>query len=233
MNWKNIALSYINNLKYLGQSKGKLLCLKCMILLNDDLLMEIKTKKDREELQKLSIQLRKQDFNNDMVEDVYKLNKHVIVEIMSNSDIYKKIKELFDKNPPSYEKIVRIERNINPILENKFIKHTTKLNTEYTFHGSKNNENYDLILKNGFDISKSLNGLMGLGIYVAKDALMSCGYTHSISTEIGVIKNMLVCRTLYDKSEDGKSTNSYTDFYCIRDEDRVYPEFIIYYTVNS
>jgi hypothetical protein len=235
MNWKNVVVSYVNNLKYLGESKGKLLCFKCMELLNDDLSIEVKTRKDRENIQNnfLITQLKKQEFYDDMVKNAYEMNKHIIVEVIPTSNIYNKVKKLFDNNPPQYERIVRIERNINPNLEKKFLKYTDILETEYTFHGSKNNENYDLILKNGFDISKSHNGLMGFGIYVAKNALMSCGYTHVINTEIGVIKNMLMCRTLYDKSIDGVNYLSNSKFYCIRDNDRVYPEFIIYYTVKQ
>jgi hypothetical protein len=229
-----MAISYVNNLKKLRETKGNLLCLKCMIPLNEDLLMEIKTRKEHDNAynKQMQVLLQKQEFYDDIVKNAFDINKHVIINVMPSSDMYMKVKKLFDKNPPQYRKIVRIERNINPTLERKFLKYADKLQTEYTFHGSRNNENYDLILKNGFDIKKSLNGLMGIGIYVAKYASMSCGYTHNIGTEIGVMKNMLMCRTLYDKSKDGINNFSGTDFYCIRNDERVYPEFIIYYTIN-
>lgn len=232
--WKSDVIVYINYLKFFGVDKANQLCQPCLGQMIADLKLEFDSRAARQKKieKKGEANISQQKYYNEMVAKAHKENRHIIFELNKDMDVFDDMMKLFLKNPPyRFNSIVRIERNINPELERKFLAKSINLETEYLFHGSRN-ENYDLILKDGFDIKKSRNGLMGYGIYVAFTATMSSGYTHDIDTEIGKLQNMLICRVAYDPKADDENNSSMSKFYCIKDEDRVYPEFIIYYTLE-
>lgn len=92
------------------------------------------------------------------------------------------------------------------------------------FHGSNNN-NYVNIATKGFDITRSKNGLLGVGVYFAVNASYSNQYTDSLELPgSNVVKNMLMCR-VYKVPSDQTGT----DIICIKDDRRAYPMYIIYY----
>jgi hypothetical protein len=232
--WKSDVIVYINYLKFFEIDKANQLCHTCLGQMIIDLKLEFDSRSARQKkIDKRGQEIiSQQKYFDETVAKAHKENRQIIVELDKNMDVFDDMMKLFLKNKPyRCNSIVRIERNINPDLERKFLAKSINLDTQYLFHGSRN-ENYDLILKYGFDIEKSKNGLMGYGIYVAVTASMSSGYTHDIDTEIGKLQNMLICRTAYDPKRDDENTASTTKFYCIKDEERLYPEFIIYYTLK-
>ena len=121
-------------------------------------------------------------------------------------------------------KIIRIERINNPKLLQEFEKASSGLKPAYFFHGS-NNSNYVSIANNGFDIGRSRDGLLGVGIYFAVDAQLSSQFTTGVREHRGeCIYNMLYCKVAV-APEDGYEC----DMRCIRNDRRAYPEYIIYY----
>ena len=234
--WKRDVIVYINYLKLLEIDKANQLCHDCLVHMITDLKMEIDSRNARQKRidDKGKKLLSEQKYYDEIVAKAHKENRHLIIELDTNLDVYEDMMKLFIKTKPHRcNNIVRIERNINPYLERKFLSKSVNLEPEYMFHGSRN-ENYNPILKGGFDINKSKNGLLGYGIYVARSASMSSGYTHNIDTEIGKLQNMLICRVAYDEKNDeiSGSGNTSSSFYCITDDERVYPEFIVYYTLE-
>ena len=169
---------------------------------------------------------------------IYNETKHLIGSTKDQDDVeeqrfiklndddqdYLMIKRLFDDRSLKYE-IIRIEKNINPELYQKHLIQLYKSNKskEYLFHGS-NNDNYNNILKNGFDISKAKSsGLLGAGIYFAKYLTYSNSYTNPLKTEIGDLKNVLLCSVAFNEFKNSG------DIFAVFDQNDGYPEFIIYY----
>lgn len=162
-----------------------------------------------------------------------------------HSDEYKHIKKKFEKTL-SY-KILRIEKSNNPILEKKFMErssHLTCENIKYLFHGS-NDKAYDNILETGFDLEyASPHGLIGAGIYFAKDASYSHGYGRITSTNLGKINHILYCKVNVGKTCLGHTglmqtpagfDGVHSDYrtYAFFDNYQGIPEYIIYYLVED
>jgi hypothetical protein len=144
--------------------------------------------------------------------------------VSPDSGAYEMTRERFNKSM-NY-RVIRIERINNPTLRDQFDNHC-KTNGIYRwlFHGS-NNDNYVSIAKGGFDIKRSKNGLLGIGVYFAENASYSNNYINSLITETDndPIMNMLLCRVCL--TSDDRTNN---DIHCIIDDRRAYPEYIIYY----
>jgi hypothetical protein len=124
-------------------------------------------------------------------------------------------------------KIIRIEKVINLKLEKQFEEHNKVEESEihYLFHGSQN-QNYDSILNDGFklEFAKS-TGLLGAGIYFAKNASYSHTYTQDILTkEKGTIKNMLCSKVILNKNAVCGG-----DIWAVFSESQCCPAYIIYY----
>jgi len=144
--------------------------------------------------------------------------------VSPDSGAYETVRVRFNESMNYH--VIRIERINNPTLRAQFDSHC-KTNGIYRwlFHGS-NNDNYVSIAKGGFDIKRSKNGLLGIGVYFAENASYSNNYTNSLATHTDndPIMNMLLCcvyLTSYDRTNNG--------IHCIIDDRRAYPEYIIYY----
>jgi len=172
-----------------------------------------------------------------------------IQAILYHGDTYQNFKDRFtvlEADDPMYDivakrfqasvtnEILRIEVHNNPKLRTKYetfkSTHTSVNNEKLLFHGSKH-ANYLSILNDGFDISRSGDGLQGRGIYFATNASYSIsGYAESIMLENGKgddlykVGNMLCCY-VYPTADTGTNSNNY----CIRDADQCYAMYIIYY----
>lgn len=161
-------------------------------------------------------------------------------------------------------KIIRIEHSVNPTLLKSYLKRKydifgdtsdtppmmkfsldNRYGENYMFHGSQNKA-YDAILDTGFDISYSRStGLLGQGIYFARNASYSDGYACMINTDQGPIGIMLVCRVLLgtkiDVGQTGltslpagvHSVSGAGDIYAVFNNFQAYPEFIIYYEKSN
>lgn len=157
--------------------------------------------------------------------------KSEIVYLDDDSNEYqsmvKKFHNSMDKNIYT---ILRVEKNINPILLKRFEDIKKKFNVSnegHYFHGSSN-QNYDPILDKGFDINLAKDGALGKGIYFAENASYSDGYTRDIITDKGCVKNMLCCRVVFGK-ENVNFKKGHSDTYAVYSNEQCYPEYIIYY----
>jgi hypothetical protein len=83
-------------------------------------------------------------------------------------------------------------------------------------------------LKEGFKIELAKNGLLGKGIYFAENASYSTSYTSQIATDIGDVKNMLVCRVKLDEKSVSRD-----DIHCVSNQNQGYPAYIVYYTQSG
>lgn len=126
-------------------------------------------------------------------------------------------------------KIIHIEKNINKKLQKKCKNREDKAKSiKYLFHGS-NNDNYDNIMNNGFDITYANPfGSLGKGIYFADYLTYSNNYTNNIKTEIGLVKNILLSKVSFIEGSYKKGSSIYAVF----DNYDAYPEFVIYYKSN-
>jgi hypothetical protein len=130
-------------------------------------------------------------------------------------------------------KVVRVEQVNNPKLMDEFTSATASVSGEWKwlFHGS-NNQNYISIAKGGFDMSRSKNGALGYGVYFAQNASYSYGYTNALSCNGTIYGNILLCKVLITGADrDMKGTGA--DIYCITNDRRAYPYYIIYYEAGS
>lgn len=133
--------------------------------------------------------------------------------------------------------IFRIERNNNLDLWRQFVTRRDLagvIEEKEMFHGSYN-DNYMSILMNGFDIGRSKNGLLGVGVYFAESSTYSNSFTQEVelvdAEKYGAprtLKNMLMCRVL-TRADTGHGD----DILAIRDDRDAYPEYIIYYTITK
>lgn len=143
---------------------------------------------------------------------------------------FKKVYNEFSKTMHGV-KVLRIEKNRNITLFNKFKEQKTRLLVSHSseiflFHGSSD-QVYNNILKTGFDISFSGNGTLGKGIYFAKNASYSNGFAKIKHTRRGDIRVMLYCRVVL-----GLNNKHYIDggdIFCVKNNFQGYPEYIIYY----
>ncbi len=165
------------------------------------------------------------------------------VILSSNQEKYQEIAKRF-KETLSYT-IIRIERNMNPILKRKFDQCSQQLscqNIKYLFHGSSN-QAYDNILNTGFDCQyASPSGLLGKGIYFAEDASYSHIYGRITNTNIGQINHLLYCPVNLGRTCQGHTglIECPNGFDAVHSDHRTYavfanyqglPEYIIYYQV--
>lgn len=145
---------------------------------------------------------------------------------------YKVIKDRFHSSVQN--EIIRIEVHYNPHLLQKYeeykAKHSSTDGEKLLFHGSRH-ANYLSILNDGFDISRSKDGLQGCGVYFATNASYSIsGFAETIMLEgtegqdLYKVGNMLCCQ-VYPTSDTGKRDNNY----CIRNAEQCYPKYIVYY----
>ena len=158
---------------------------------------------------------------------------------------FKRIEEHFHRTVKN--KIIRIEKTNNPVLEQKFIERSKQLTCQkiqYLFHGS-DNKAYDAILETGFDLSYAkTSGALGAGIYFAEDASYSHGYGRITPTTLGKINHILYCKvnmgrvcegrtglTEAPKGFDGVSGGANT--YAFYHNFQGIPEYIIYYLVED
>lgn len=182
-------------------TKCKTMCFKCLTGTYTDFKSEIVT--------------RSVDVRND---------KKIIMKLDEKTSEFTSISQLFTKTVK--HTILRIEKNINMDLLQKYNQIHKFISEQVLFHGSPN-DNYTSILRDGFNISCAKeSGLMGKGIYFADDASYSTSYTHVISTDIGNVKNILVCRVKF--TEDTKHMES-SNIHCVYNQYQGYPEYIIYY----
>jgi len=170
---------------------------------------------------------------------------HRYVILDESSAEYNDIKKRFDETLSF--KIIRIEKNNNPLLEQKFQERSKKLtaqNIKYLFHGS-NDKAYDNILETGFDLEySSPHGLLGKGIYFAEDASYSHGYGRMTKTNIGKINHLLYCKVNLGKTCKGHTgifetpsgydaVHSDGRTYAVFDNYQGVPQYIIYYLVED
>jgi hypothetical protein len=162
-----------------------------------------------------------------------------------SSSEYINIKEHF--NATVSFKIIRIEKNNNPSLEQKFNERSKQLtcqNIQYLFHGS-HDKAYDNILETGFDLDYSApTGLLGKGIYFAEDASYSHLYGRLTRTNIGKINHLLYCKVNLGQTCKGQTgliqtppgfdgVHSDHKTYAVFDNYQGMPEYIIYYLVEN
>lgn len=204
--------------------KNLKICKNCCDNIVKDIRLELG---NREKYCQQPLALKKEDPSNNL-DDIYELH--------TNDKEYCEIKKLFLNSIKGEVSIIRIEKNINSKLLKKYHEKSAELCTninqqrKYYFHGS-HNQNYDSILKDGFDINLAKDGTLGKGIYFAEEASYSNSYTYNIKTDIGGIKNMLCCRVTFGKlgSNYKKSDAGGSKIYAVYSNDQCYPEFIIYY----
>lgn len=140
---------------------------------------------------------------------------------------YKKIEGLVQGLP-----IYRIEKNNNPKLYEEFTRATVGAETRLMFHGSRN-DNYIKILTDGFDINKSRDGLLGVGVYFAGGPHYSYSFTSplrvvdSSGASVANILNMLVCRVAITSG-----TRHGGGILCVPSDRHCYPEYIVYFRAN-
>lgn len=175
-----------------------------------------------------------------------------------SADLHKLISDRIAQTRSDVE-IIKIEQSYNASLLSKYTQrkyhmfgptHDTipsftfdtqaPLGENYMFHGSKNTA-YDSILDKGFDISFSKpTGLLGKGIYFARDASYSDNYADKLATDKGHIGIMLLCRVILGTKMDlgkpgieklpaGVHCTYLGDIYAVFDNYQAYPEFIVYY----
>lgn len=142
-----------------------------------------------------------------------------ITKLDEQSEEYKMVSQKFHESMTNT--ICQIEKNINPNI-NKNVVGT------YLFHGS-GNVNYINILRNGFDVSKSRDGMLGRGIYFAQNASVSHDYTYGLTVrkDKQTVWNMLLCKVDLTGARSG--TLSSSAIWCVPDDTQCYPEYIIYY----
>lgn len=141
---------------------------------------------------------------------------------------YKMVVERFQETVD--EKVIRIEQVCNTDLEQEFQGQICGKGTlQWLFHGSQN-ENYVSIAQNGFDIERSKDGLLGRGVYFAQNASYSNGFTHYVmeKEDSKHIANMFLCK-VYILAEDIKGQ----DIYCIHNDRRAYPKYLVYYQLEN
>lgn len=148
-----------------------------------------------------------------------------------NTEPYRMVLKHFSESVKN--EIIRVERINNPPLQSEFetacrASQSSVSDIRWLFHGS-NNDNYINISKGGFDIKRSKNGTLGVGVYFAETASYSAGYTNRIqektkSESTHIVANILLCKVDL-RPEDGHIG----DIYCIRNDRRAYPQYIIYY----
>lgn len=175
--------------------------------------------------------------------DNQKIGRYVCLN--DHSDEYTKIAEKFSQTL-KYP-IIRIEKSNNPILEEKFLQTSKRIQTyniKYLFHGS-NNKAYDKILETGFDINyASPHGFLGQGIYFAENASYSHSYGRILKTNVGQINHLLYCKVNLGqtcKGHTGLTANpnnfdgvhSDHETYCVFNNHQGIPQYIIYYVINS
>jgi hypothetical protein len=122
--------------------------------------------------------------------------------------------------------VFRIERNNNPKLLKEFKQATKgKGKEQLLFHGSQN-INYMNILTNGFDISRSNCGSLGVGVYFAQDASYSNGFTSPLllGDKDTQVYNILLCRVVL-----APGTGAGAGIWAVRNDRYAYPEYIVYY----
>lgn len=125
-------------------------------------------------------------------------------------------------------KILRVEEINNLTLLGEFNDAiNSDLQQLWLFHGS-NDQNYISIATNGFDIKRSKNGLLGCGVYFAKKAMYSNSYTEILQTDKDRVMNMMLCNVYYNPKEDRYDKNA--EIYCITNDRRAYPKYIVYYS---
>lgn len=194
-------------------------CETCCVLVYDELLLEIEAQK----LHRLKTQIPHQiQTSSDSASYRCQL-------LNENETDYKMVAQMFHQTVDN--EIVRIEKICNKVLLQNFKNQMDKLNDhsiKYLFHGS-NNQNYNKILSEGFKLDKAKSsGLLGAGIYFAKNASYSHNYTRAISTiERGTIKNMICARVIFGRI--GENTKSGNDIWAVFSEEQCYPEYVVYY----
>ncbi len=167
------------------------------------------------------------------------------VEIKSSTEEYRTVHKRFTEGAPQGATVFRIEKNYNPKLFQEFKDATRgKGNEQLLFHGSQT-ANYMSILTGGFDIKKSNNGSLGVGVYFARNASYSTSFTSPLilskdtgtketkgSTEPAEPKdlmyNILVCRVVLPPD-----TGVGCDIWAVRNDRYGYPEYIIYYRIGT
>jgi len=149
--------------------------------------------------------------------------------VSPDSDAYQKAQERFNRSMSHFH-VIRIERIDNPALREQ-CSGAGMGSCRWLFHGS-NNSNYVSIAKNGFDIKRSKNGLLGVGVYFAENACYSNGYTNSLAidtnSDTDPVMNMLLCRVQLTPADHSKNA-----IHCIVGDRRAYPEYIIYYSKSE
>lgn len=127
--------------------------------------------------------------------------------------------------------ILRIEKHHNEKILLRYQTFKDKNNSadgeQLMFHGSRH-KNYTSILDDGFKVSCSKDGLLGVGIYFATKASYSItGFSESLifDEDKSTVGNMLAC-WVYPTIDTGGKIG---DNYCVRNDDQCYPAYIIYY----
>jgi len=245
MNCKNCHLSIVNTVNHIN-FKNKYVklfrklfpkrpieinyCTNCYEIMANEL-----------ELEYLSQLEHLNSYNNELeilkkqTKQAYSLNDHTesktthrYIVLDESSAEYTEIKKRFDETLSF--KIIRIEKNNNPSLEQKFNERSKQLtcqNIKYLFHGS-NDKAYDNILETGFDLEySSPHGLLGKGIYFAEDASYSHGYGRMTKTNIGKINHLLYCKVNLGKTCKGCSglIETPTGYDGVHSEGRTYAVF--------
>jgi len=147
--------------------------------------------------------------------------------VAPDSEEYRMVADKFRESTDDH--IVRIEKINNPTLHQQYaaaVAVSGSGTAGWYFHGSPNH-NYVSIARNGFDIGKSQNGLLGVGVYFAEQSSYSRCYTGMFKGEDGSggssIYNMLMCR-VYRLPSDRDSSK----IICISNDRRAYPQYIVY-----
>ena len=140
---------------------------------------------------------------------------------------YEEIRSLFESG--CRYKVFRIDKNDNWKLlsryENAKREHVNAVE-KLLYHGAKCAENHKSIFDNGFLISRSLDGLLGRGIYFADNMSYSDnGYVFSTCVGNNNIKTILLCKVLLVNGKYKKQNN----IQAVYDETLCHPKYMIYY----